>query len=627
MNEASHGILSTIESPADVRALTREQVPLVAEEIRGRIIDRVSKTGGHLASNLGVVELTLAMLRVFEPPKDKIVWDVSHQAYAYKLLTGRGDRFDTIRQYKGISGFLKRSESPYDAFGAGHAGTALSAALGMAAAMDARDSDRCVLAVVGDAAMGCGVTLEALNNVASTSERMIVVLNDNEMSIDKNVGALSRCLAGMLANPSYNRWKRSVEAVAKKLHLGWMRRSYYRVEEAIKSLFLGSVLFEELGLRYIGPVDGHDVDALEAALVIARDYKRPVLLHVTTVKGKGYSYAEENPGQWHGLAGFDIASGKGVASSGKGYSAVMGEALLEMGREDASIVAITAAMAAGTGLGAFQRAFPARCYDVGITEEHAMVFAGGLATEGMKPVFAVYSTFMQRAVDCLIHDVALQGLPVVVCLDRAGLVGDDGPTHHGVFDIPLIRAIPGVIYMQPRHAQELVDMLKTALDAGMPCVLRYPRGTCPGTVTRPARALKVGQAELIREGEEVAIWALGDMVPMAEAVAEQLAADGITAAVVNARFIRPFDRALLQRQVARVRLIVSIENGVVCGGFGSALGEQLDEWNAHARLLKFGVPDHFVEQGPPEQLWRDCGIERDQIVGRIRETLATLERE
>lgn len=627
MNEASHGILSTIESPADVRALTREQVPLVAEEIRGRIIDRVSKTGGHLASNLGVVELTLAMLRVFEPPKDKIVWDVSHQAYAYKLLTGRGDRFDTIRQYKGISGFLKRSESPYDAFGAGHAGTALSAALGMAAAMDARDSDRCVLAVVGDAAMGCGVTLEALNNVASTSERMIVVLNDNEMSIDKNVGALSRCLAGMLANPSYNRWKRSVEAVAKKLHLGWMRRSYYRVEEAIKSLFLGSVLFEELGLRYIGPVDGHDVDALEAALVIARDYKRPVLLHVTTVKGKGYSYAEENPGQWHGLAGFDIASGKGVASSGKGYSAVMGEALLEMGREDASIVAITAAMAAGTGLGAFQRAFPARCYDVGITEEHAMVFAGGLATEGMKPVFAVYSTFMQRAVDCLIHDVALQGLPVVVCLDRAGLVGDDGPTHHGVFDIPLIRAIPGVIYMQPRHAQELVDMLKTALDAGMPCVLRYPRGTCPGTVTRPARALKVGQAELIREGEEVAIWALGDMVPMAEAVAEQLAADGIAAAVVNARFIRPFDRALLQRQVARVRLIVSIENGVVCGGFGSALGEQLDEWNAHARLLKFGVPDHFVEQGPPEQLWRDCGIERDQIVGRIRETLATLERE
>ncbi len=624
MNEPDQSILSTIESPADVRALTGEQLPLVAEEIRGRIIDRVSQTGGHLASNLGVVELTLAILRVFDPPEDKIVWDVSHQAYAYKLLTGRAERFDTLRQYKGISGFLKRDESPYDAFGAGHAGTALSAALGMSVAMDTRGSERSVLAVVGDAAMGCGVTLEALNNVASTTDRMIVVLNDNEMSIDKNVGALSRCLAGMLANPAYNRWKRSVEAAAEKLHMGWMRSAYHRIEEAVKSLFLRSVLFEELGLRYIGPVDGHDLAALEQALVIARDYKRPVLLHVTTVKGKGYRYAEENPGQWHGLSGFDVASGQRPVASDKGYSAIMGEALTALAREDPSIVAITAAMAAGTGLAPFLREFPARCHDVGITEEHAMVFAGGLAAEGMKPVFAVYSTFMQRAVDCLIHDVALQRLPVVVCLDRAGLVGDDGPTHHGVFDIPLIRVIPGLIYMQPRDAQELVDMLKTALDAELPCVLRYPRGNCPGEVTRAAMALPVGRAEVLREGQDVAIWALGDMVPIAEAVASQLSGEGVSVSVVNPRFIRPFDRELLQRQSAEVQLVVSIENGVVCGGFGSALGEQLDEWNAHARLLKFGIPDHFVEQGPVAQLLQDCGIDCDQIAARIRATLATL---
>jgi 1-deoxy-D-xylulose-5-phosphate synthase len=431
----------------------------------------------------------------------------------------------------------------------------------------------------------------------------------------------------MLANPAYNRWKRSVESAAEKLHMGWMRSTYHRVEEAVKSLFLRSVLFEELGLRYIGPVDGHDIAALEQALVIARDYKRPVLLHVTTVKGKGYRYAEENPGQWHGLSGFDVASGQRPEASGKGYSAIMGEALTAMAREDHAIVAITAAMAAGTGLAPFLREFPTRCHDVGITEEHAMVFAGGLAAEGMKPVFAVYSTFVQRAVDCLIHDVALQRLPVVVCLDRAGLVGDDGPTHHGVFDIPLIRVIPDVIYMQPRDAQELVDMLKTALDAELPCVLRYPRGNCPGEVTRAAKPLPVGRAELLREGQDVAIWALGDMVPIAEAVANQLADEGVSVAVVNPRFIRPLDRELLQRQVAEVRLVVSIENGVVCGGFGSALGEQLDEWNAHARLLKFGIPDHFVEQGPVAQLLQDCGIDCDQIAARIRATLTTLEGE
>jgi 1-deoxy-D-xylulose-5-phosphate synthase len=625
MNDNAQTLLSTISSPADVRALSVEQLPLVAEEIRSRIIDRVSKTGGHLASNLGVVELTLAMLRVFEPPEDKIVWDVSHQAYAYKLLTGRESQFDTIRQYKGISGFLKRSESPYDAFGAGHAGTALSSALGMAAAMDARESSRSVLAVVGDAAMGCGPTLEALNSVATTTDRMIVVLNDNEMSIDKNVGALSRCLAGMLANPAYNRWKRSVEEVAEKLRMGWMRSTYHRVEEAVKSLFLRSVLFEELGLRYIGPVDGHDVAALEDALTVARDYKRPVLLHVTTIKGKGYAYAEKNPGKWHGSSGFNIKTGDSLPSSGKNYSAVMGDTLSVLAREDPAVVAITAAMASGTGLHPFSQEFPARCYDVGIAEEHAMIFAGGLAAEGMKPVFAVYSTFVQRAVDCLIHDVALQRLPVVICLDRAGLVGDDGPTHHGVFDIPLIRAIPDLIYMQPRDAQELADMLKTAVDAELPCVLRYPRGTCPGEVGRAPAPLTIGRAELLRPGKDVAIWALGDMLPVAEEVATLLAGEGVSVAVVNPRFIRPFDRDLLEQQVSEVRLVVSIENGVICGGFGSALGEQLDEWNAHARLLKFGVPDHFVEQGPCDQLLRDCGIDRDLIAARIRETLASME--
>ena len=560
------------------------------------------------------MELTVALLRVFGPPTDKIVWDTSHQTYAYKLLTERKHLMDTLRQYEGLSGFLNREESPYDAFGAGHAGTAISAALGMAVARDVHKLNHHVLAVVGDASMGNGISFEALNNLSGATNRMIVVLNDNEMSISANVGALSQHLGGLLANPRYNRWKRSVERFARRMHMGFLSKTYHRVEEALKSLFLRSVIFEELGLRYIGPVDGHNAHALQDALRVARDSSRPILLHVNTTKGKGYAFAEDDQEKWHGTPKFEIDSGERAASRGTSYSKVFGDTMVRLGTANPNIVAITAAMPSGTGLTAFAEKFPDRFHDVGISEEHAAVFAAGMATAGLRPVFAVYSTFLQRAVDGVIHDIGLQGLPVTLCLDRAGVVGDDGPTHHGVFDIALLRAIPGLTIMQPRHEAELANMLYTATTLEGPAVIRYPRGGGTGeAIPDSFEALPIGKAEPLSAGADAVIWALGDMVPLAEDAADRLATRGLSVGVVNARFIRPLDEERLRRDFADVDLIVTIENGVRKGGFGESVIAFGEEAGYKGRILNLGWPDAYVPHGPQDLLMDNAGLTGVQI--------------
>jgi 1-deoxy-D-xylulose-5-phosphate synthase len=617
-----NAILDRVNTPDDLKGLSLAELEVLSGEVRERIIDTVSRTGGHLAANLGVVELTVALLRVFDPPGDKLVWDTGHQTYAYKLLTGRKDRFDTLRQVDGISGFLKRSESPYDVFGAGHAGTAVSAALGVAVARDQKQGHEHVVAILGDAAAGCGVTFEALNNLSGTTSRLIVVLNDNEMSIAQNVGSMSRYLGGLLANPRYNRWKRSVEDVARRMHMDPLRSLYYRIEEAVKSLFLPNVVFEEFGMRYVGPVNGHNLHALVDALTVARESNKPILVHVSTRKGYGYRPAEEHPETWHGTSPFDVATGLSPKNNDMSYSDVFGRVLVRLAEQDPRIVGITAAMCAGTGMKPFATRFPDRFFDVGISEEHAVLFAAGLSTEGLMPIFAVYSTFLQRAVDYVIHDVCLQDLPVVLCLDRAGVVGDDGPTHHGVFDLALLRPVPGLVIMQPRDEAELANMLYTATRLGKPVVIRYPRGTGPGApVPDRFEALPLGKAEVIRPGREVQIWALGDMIPLAEKVAAGLAEDGIQAGVVNPRFVRPLDGALLAEQSVDAQVMVTIENGIIKGGFGSELREHLAALGYSGRVLKFGWPDAFVPQGKPSQLMERYGLTAPDLVSRIRAAL------
>lgn len=625
-------LFQKVRSPRDVQALARDDLPRLAEAVRAEILDVVSRNGGHLASNLGVVELTIALLRVFSPPQDKLLFDVSHQTYAYKLLTERAERFATLRQRGGLSGFLNRTESAYDAYGAGHAGTALSAALGFAVARDRRGGAEHVVAVIGDASMTNGFSLEALNNVQGTTRRLVVVLNDNEMGISQNVGSLARHLGRLLANPRYNRLKASVERTGiERLHMSSLRRHYHRLELALKSLFVRNAVFEEFGLRYIGPIDGHDLGLLQDALEIARDSDRPTLVHVATRKGCGYRFAEEQPAAWHGATAFEVESGARLRENATPtYSAVFGETLLRLAEQDPKIVAITAAMADGTGLTPFARRFPERFFDVGICEGHQAVFAAGLAAAGLKPVVAVYSTFLQRALDAIVHDVALQRLPVVFCVDRAGVVASDGATHHGVFDLALLRAIPGLVLMQPRNEPELARMLRTALDCGQPCVLRYPRGSGPGLPYDDAGAvLRLGEAEVLRESagaapRRAALWALGDMVRLAEETAERLEKAGVGVCVVNARFVRPLDTALLRCQAAAgLDLLVSFENAVARGGFGDALREALAEAGLAVPVYCVGWPDEFLPHAARnEELFERCGLTPDALAERLLERLA-----
>ncbi len=617
-------LLERIQSPEDVKALPPGDLPKLAEEIRARIIETTSHNGGHLGPNLGVVELTIALHRVFSTPKDRFCFDVAHQGYVHKLLTGRNDgRFDRIRQSDGLSGFLARSESEHDAFGAGHAGTALSAALGMASARDLRGTDESVVALCGDAAFTCGITMEALNNVASSTKRLVIILNDNKWSIAKNVGALPRYFNELITNPVYNRLNDDFESFLEKIPGG---RSIIKFgakwKRETKDFFVSSSIFETYGIRYIGPIDGHDMKQLEHYLDFAKNAEQPVLLHVLTEKGRGYDVAIKNPERFHGASPFDINTGKGVPSaegSPPKYQDVMGETLLKLARHDASVVGITAAMPAGTGLNILEKALPEQFFDVGIAEEHAVLFAAGMATSGYHPVCAIYSTFLQRAYDQIIHDVALQELPVLFCMDRAGLSPNDGATHHGLFDLAYLRCVPGVVVMAPADEDELADMIATGLAFQGPAFIRYPRGNAPGVSMKDEpQALEIGKAKRLQAGSDIDIWALGTMVADAEKLAARLSEHGIDAGVVNARFVKPLDLALLEESAKTTRLIVTMEDHVVTGGLGTAISDGLQTLQIACPVEHVGWPDKFIEHGSSvTRLRANHGLSAESILDRV----------
>jgi 1-deoxy-D-xylulose-5-phosphate synthase len=597
------GLLETIRGPADVRALPPESLPVLAAEIRERLIDVTARNGGHVGPNLGVVELTLALHRVFETPQDRFLFDVSHQGYVHKLLTGRNvPAFDRIRSTGGLSGFLSRDESPHDAFGAGHAGTALSAATGFANARDRLGEPGHVVAVIGDAALTCGVTLEALNNARTACRRLVVVLNDNEWSIDRNVGAIAEALSRIIVSRPYNRSQKGLKRALGGSRWGRRVLDFGRtLKREVKDLFTrNSSLFEQFGLRYIGPVDGHDLEALERYLNFCKDAPGPVVLHVRTEKGRGLPAALGNPEKFHGTGAFDPETGDSLASGTPGapraWQDVFGGLLLREAKADTRVVGITAAMPSGTGLNQLRRELPRQYHDVGIAEEHAALFASGLAARDLRPVCAIYSTFLQRAYDMVIHDVCLQRLPVTFCMDRAGVSPNDGPTHHGLFDIAYLRCVPNATVMQPKDEDELADMLRTALRSGSPMFIRYPRGPAAGVPTKPEpEVLPIGKAEVLQAGMDIQVWALGSMVPDGRVLAEALAArTGASVGLVNARFAKPIDTALLSDQSTRARLFITLEDGVVTGGFGTAVLEHLSEAAPAARVLRLGWLDRFV---------------------------------
>ncbi len=620
-------ILDRVRGPADVKALTTAELPQLAQEIRDEIIAVTARNGGHVGPNLGVVELTIALHRVFETPQDQFVFDVAHQGYVHKLLTGRGGAFfRQLRKSDGASGFLYRRESPHDAFGAGHAGTALSAALGMATARDLRGSGEHVVAVCGDAAFTCGVTMEALNNVVTSTKRLIVILNDNEWSIAKNVGAIAKYLNRLSTSPTYNKIHHDVEQFFLSLPRGpEMNQLYHRWKRETKDFFMNSSLFEKFGLRYIGPVDGHDLEALVKHLEFAKGCDAPVLLHVLTKKGKGLPAALQHPEKFHGASPFDPATGenvKGPAGAPPAYQDVFGAALTRFAKADPKVLGITGAMPSGTGLTTLAREVPGQFFDVGIAEEHAVLFAAGLATKGFRPVCAIYSTFLQRAYDMVIHDVCLQNLPVTFCMDRAGLSPNDGPTHHGLFDVAYLRCVPNATVMQPKDEDELTDMLHTALQLPSPAFIRYPRGAGTGApIKAQPAALPIGHAEVLREGSAIMIWALGPMVQEALKVADRLAAEeGLSVGVVNARFVKPLDRTLLLSQAACIPLLVTMEDHVATGGFGSAVLEALQEADCQVAVERIGWPDKFVEHGSSVEILRAAyGLGTDDLVRRIKE--------
>ncbi|MGN0869154.1 MAG: 1-deoxy-D-xylulose-5-phosphate synthase [Akkermansia sp.] len=614
-------LLSAIHCPEDLKALPAASLPALAREIRTLLIDTLSHTGGHLAPNLGVVELSIALHRVFSTPRDKILFDVSHQSYVHKLLTGRAERFATLRQFGGLSGFMKRSESPHDAFGAGHAGTALSAGLGMAAARDLLGDDYHVVSVVGDGSFTCGTTLEGLNNLSTTTKKFILILNDNEWSIDRNVGALSNYFSSLQQTETYD-WLRShTKTIIEKIAGKEARQQVSKLVHAAHALITPLSFFQELGLSYYGPIDGHNIDKLEKILRIVSKQSTPAIVHIITEKGRGYEPAAANPTKFHGIGQYNIADGSTGHSSRITYSETFGQCLCRMAADDPRIAAITAAMPSGTKLELFRDRFPRRFFDVGIAEEHAALFACGLATQGFRPYLAVYSTFMQRCVDMIAHDAALQKLPVRFCMDRAGLSPDDGPTHHGLFDIAMLRAIPGLILMQPKDEAELAAMLCTmnGIESG-PSAIRYPRGVGEGVALPPnPPPLPIGKAELLSEGSDVALIALGNMNALAAAVRAELEAGGLSCAHVNARFVCPLDTDCLMRHAKHCRLLVTLEDHVISGGFGSAVLEQLNEQGCTTPLMRVGWPDAFITHGREEQLRAQHGLTPEALVQRIRQ--------
>lgn len=625
-----YALLNRIEKPEDVKALTVRELEQLASELRHFIIDTVSQNGGHLAPNLGTVELTLALYSVFSFPGDKLVWDVGHQAYTHKILTGRRDAFKTLRKKGGITGFPNRSESVYDAFGVGHASTSISAALGMALARDARGEKNQVIAVIGDGALTGGESFEALNNAGDLGTKLIVILNDNEMSIDANVGAMSEYLSRIRIAPQYARAKRDMGSLLMSIpHIGdkvYKTASY--LKDGVRSVLVPGSLFEEMGFHYIGPIDGHNIGLLEEVLASAKEMEGPVLIHIHTVKGKGYKPAEQAPDKFHGVGCFDPSTGKSAKKAGcaPSYTSVFSKALIELAKDRPDILAITAAMPSGTGLKAFGQAYPKRFFDVGIAEEHAMTLAAGMAAAGMHPVIALYSTFAQRAYDQLIHDVCLQNLPVTLCLDRAGLVGEDGPTHHGVFDLSYLRQMPNMCVMAPKDEEELRHMLATAIAIEGPAAVRYPRGAGLGVpLTDSLETLPVGKAEVLQEAGDIAFLAVGTMVEKAKEAAAILKEEGIEAAVVNMRFIKPLDTERIDEMARTKRLLITAEENVLAGGFGSAVAEYLADHGIEVPLLRFGILDRFIEQGTRRELLSLCGLQPDEMAERIRERLSQLD--
>jgi len=620
--EASSGtrLLDAINSPADLKRLEEARLPQLAQEIRDELITILSQTGGHLGPNLGVVELTIALHRVFNTPKDKLVFDVSHQGYVHKLLTGRRDRFNTIRQYQGLNGFLLRSESEHDCYGAGHAGTALSAALGMAVARDRKGSRENVVVVAGDAAFTCGTSYEALNNVADNTKRFIVVLNDNEWSIAKNVGAIANYLNKLVTSDAYSHLHEKAAKFVELIGGKYVQQLAHKVEEGVKHLVLPSVVFEDLGLRYYGPIDGHDIPLLIQTFEFLKRQNEPVLLHIITQKGKGYAPAIAKPDKFHGLSKFKLETGETAAAPTPTYSELLGQTLAKFADQNNKIMAITAAMPSGTGLFHFAARHPDQYFDVGIAEEHAALFACGLATQGFKPFLTIYSTFMQRAYDMVIHDIALQNLNVALCMDRAGLSGDDGPTHHGLFDIGYLRHIPNMIHMQPKDEAEFVDMLWTMANYHQgPIAIRYPRGAGTGAKPKPQpKLLEIGKAEVVQHGRDVALFGLGNMFTLAEETARLLADEGISVALINPRWIKPMDLGTLEFFARSVDVICTFEDHVLHNGFGCAVMEHLSEVRIATPVVRIGWPDQFVEHGTIPILRKKHGLTAAAAAEKIK---------
>jgi 1-deoxy-D-xylulose-5-phosphate synthase len=628
-------LLDSIRSPADVRALPAERLEDLAREVRERILDVVSgHKGAHFGSNLGTVELTIALHRVFQTPDDLLVWDVGHQAYPHKILTGRNADFPTIRRKDGLSGFLRRDESEYDTFGAGHAATSISAACGMAAARDLLGGDHEVVAIIGDGSMTCGLAFEALNNAGHTDRDMVVVLNDNQMSISPNVGALHKYLTNVRTSPFYNRvreeLKRFIHSAPKLGSLGEMVEQFaVRADDAVKGMFVPGMLFEELGFRYVGPVDGHDIDQLVETFNDVRQMKGPRLVHVITTKGKGFAPAEEDQVKWHAGGGFDKSTGVALRKSSGGlprYQAVFGEALVELGAEYPQLVVITAAMAEGTSTNGFADAHPRRFFDVGIAEGHAVTFAAGLATQGIKPVVAIYSTFLQRAYDSIVHDVALQDLPVIFCMDRAGIAGDDGPTHHGGIDIGYMLSVPGMTITAPKDGAEMVALLRLGIEWNEgPFCIRWPRDAVPAAVPPLAEIAPVehGTWEVLREGSDVALLATGTMVGPSLEAAARLAEKGIDATVVNCRFIKPLDESCIARLFPSVGAALTVEEGTVVNGFGAFVRSRIADVAPGVRTASMGLPDGFVDHGERGELLADLGLTAEGIAARAASFLGT----
>ena len=616
-------MLSSINSPKDLKKIPVQDLPDLAKEMREEIVTVVSRNGGHLASSLGAVELAIALHYCFDMPRDKIVWDVGHQAYPHKLLTGRAKNFDTLRQLGGISGFPLRTESEYDIFTCGHSSTSISTVLGLASARDIKNEKWKAIAVIGDAALANGMAFEGLNHAGHLRKDMIIVLNDNELSISRSIGALSRYLNRILTNPVYNNVRRRMQVLVKRIPFFGFKafNAAKKLEESLKSLLVPGAFFEELGFRYFGPINGHNTKELIATFKNVASLKEPIIVHVVTKKGKGYPAAENRPDVFHGIAPFEVATGEEKhKKESKNFTDVFSKKITDLARVNKKIVAITAAMPEGTGLSEFAKEFPNRFYDVGIAEEHAVAFGAGLAREGLKPIVAIYSTFLQRGYDQLIHDISLQNLPVVFCLDRAGLSGEDGPTHHGVFDIAYLRTIPNFVVMAPRDGLEFEKMLDLAVTLNQPVAIRYPKGSSESHVSPSSfEKLIPGKAEVLRKGKDIAIIAIGSMVSIAIKAADLLSSKGKEATVINARFIKPLDKETIGDVAKHIKNVVTLEEGVASGGFGSAVLELFEEEKINnIKIKRIGLPDHFITHGKREELFKEYHMTADEICNTIQ---------